>query len=215
MMAEDAKTVRESFLKIFHPHIIEQIKNSVYIYDLAQMNVEIPKIDAAKTPQAFSFLPLAGGRPPKQLAHIPSTEIQQLQQNEINKKLNQTRQETLSPENLELLRNVGAMPLQSSANEGVNLRVNTSVGLGKNVNVNNFIKTTPTENLNQAHLDLLNSVGVNVHELNALYENGVTITDKIENPAIDHSGLADIGSEKPMSVSELEELQKQIRGENV
>ncbi len=210
-VAENIENAIENFLKVFRPHIIEQIKNSVYIYDLKEMITHLEGMDITVSPQLFSFLPLAGGRPLRQAPIIPPNEIQQLQQNNINR-LRQTEQPVLSQEKLELIRGVGALSVQD--NDGsINPRINASVGLNRNISQNMVVKSEPTENIKREHLDLLSSVGVNVHELNALYDNGITITDKIDSTQLPIAeDLANIGSEKPISEEELEQIQKQIRG---
>jgi len=206
-LAETAEIAREQFLKVFNPAIAEQIKNSIYIYDIAEISSHLEKIDITKQIQLFAFLPLAGGRPQKQVPQIAPNEIHELQQTALNQQLRQTSQNTLSPEKMQLLREVGAMPLQDNAPEGTNLRVNASVGLNRNVQSDMIVKPNPTQNLNTEQMNLLSKVGVNIPELNSLYSDGVTITDK----RTINSDLADVGSEKPMSDAELAALQNQVR----
>jgi hypothetical protein len=65
ILAEDPLSAKQTFLRTFTPFVRNQISNSIYVYDLEHMSDSLKAVPADRLP-LFSFMPMSGGRPPKQ-----------------------------------------------------------------------------------------------------------------------------------------------------
>lgn len=65
--ATDAFEAKQTLLKVFNQRVQNVIKDYLYAYDLEEMGTNLNKLHDNKLLPVFSFVPLQGGRPPRQL----------------------------------------------------------------------------------------------------------------------------------------------------
>lgn len=64
--ATDAFEAKQTLLKVFNQRVQNVIRDYLYAYDLEEMGSNLSKLHENKLAPVFSFLPLQGGRPPRQ-----------------------------------------------------------------------------------------------------------------------------------------------------
>lgn len=215
IVAENELDARKKFLSVFNQAVANEITNNLYVYDLDTMSDELSKIDSTKTLPLFSFMPLQGGRPPRQqnpLAVIENNtntmEPFQQANNTRNSSMldairnnlaNQSKEPVLSKEQLDLISRTGAVPT-------TNPRIATATGV-QNINESVVIPKPETTQLNSEQLKLLMQAGVNLTEI----KNDVELQEERSTAPVLNE-VASVGSERALTEEEIKKLQEEIRG---
>jgi hypothetical protein len=218
--AKDKIEAKELFIKIYRPNILQQIQYCTYIYDLNEVETTLKNLDPSKFTPLFSHLPLQGGRPPKPEPLIVDKNIEQIGQLDqpvtqpvrLNpqiptRSVQQPRHGDLTPEQMNLIKAVGAIPTPQGENAGFNPRVNASVGVHGHIPQNMVQSQSESQMLNQTQLDMLRGAGVNLADLHMNIE--MEQSEVAPLLAQQQAELASI-SEKPLSDEEIAALQSQI-----
>jgi hypothetical protein len=158
--ALDPFHAKQIVLRIYNRRVAEQIQTSLYVYELEDIMKNLATIDEQNGVPLFSFMPLQGGRPPRQAdvttsslgnntiaPNQPEPPIQQQppvvrgSQSPRSQEFNNvdngrpTTTNRLTPEQDDLVRRLGARPTPTGSDERVNTRVNAATGLTRNQSV--------------------------------------------------------------------------------
>lgn len=96
IMSTDPVSAKQTFLRVFSPMVRNQIFNSIYVYDVDEMKESLAVTPSDRLP-LFSFLPLAGGRPPKQVDGQQLTLGNKTIEPNVNTQVNQQPQVQQAP----------------------------------------------------------------------------------------------------------------------
>lgn len=229
--AKDKVTAKEIFVKIYRPHILQQIQYCTHIYDISEIETNLKVLDPTKTTPMFSHLPLQGGRPPKPEPLIPDKNVEQIGQIQVPQIQQPTQpqiptvsqqipvqqrvvqqQRPLKPgeltqDQMNLIKAVGAIPVPQGENAGFNTRVNASVGVDGYVPKNMFQKPSENQSMSQEQLNLLRGAGVSLSDLHMNIE-----FEQSEIPPLMIHQQAELGSvtETPLTNEQIAALQSQI-----
>ena len=151
--ANDPIDAKQTILRIYNRGIAEQIQSSLYVYEIEDIIKNLANIDEKNGIPLFSFMPLQGGRPPRQAdvaisslgndtipANQPQVQPPRLdnitsQQNPRSREFSDIDQgrppttDKLTPEQEDLVRRLGARPLPSGSDERINPRIAAATGL--------------------------------------------------------------------------------------
>lgn len=220
-----AKTKEEAvdlFIKLYKPHILQQIQNCTYVYDISEIHKNLDLVDVTKNVPVFSHLPLLGGRPPKpeplnlngsqpvnsQFAPPVSSNTQAPpQQQRVVQQPRPSTKGDLTKAQIELIKNFGALPTPQGENDGFNTRVNAAVGNRGPVTQDMVQQRDVVETMTQEQLKMLNSAGVKLSDLRMNVEVNADEVSPIAK--MQEEELATV-TEKPLSDEEIAALQKQI-----
>jgi len=71
VIAEDAVQAKNNFLNQYTGEMIRKLNEAIYVYDLNEISVNLEQIQKGGGQPQWTFIPLRGGRPPRQVASAP------------------------------------------------------------------------------------------------------------------------------------------------
>ena len=212
ILAESEALARENFLKVFNPVVANQIRNNLYVYDIVEIMLNLEKVDIKTSLPLYSFLPLAGGRPPKQNDQFAenNTPVNPQQPFIDNKPKSATQphqnddqKQVYTKEQLELIARLGAVTSNNTSE--VNPRIAASTGLNS-VNQQQVNPTQRKQVVNSTQHELLKRFGDA-----ASLQNTIQTNQHDEVPVLTDADRARMLSEAaPLSDAELDRLKAEV-----
>lgn len=236
ILAESLLDAKLKYVKLFNQQIIQEIFNSIYVYDLTEIQSNLSNI--TNSLPIFSFISLNGARPPKtvfeQLNNVPQVQTtpvvqqqpvvrQQVPQasqfvtpsprsqefSQVNRQVRQDRQQENSQQlTPQQLQLIAQMGAIPNNSGEENTKINSATGV-RSVNQQQVKPAIETTNLSKEQLALLSGV-VDISTL----ETPVMVEDDVANSPIDGNIYGDLDrvDSSVLSDEDIQRLQNELQG---